>query len=101
MNHIETAQVLLDAGAHVEVRTEHDDSLVMVALNANQPAMLSLLLRHGASPNSYDADGLTPLYWAQLLKRQEMERALLAAGARPDEVRVVVRKSQPYVSGEY
>ena len=101
MNHIETAQVLLGAGANVEVRTDRDDSLVMVALNANQPAMLSLLLRNGANPNSYDADGLTPLYWAQLLKRPEMESVLLAAGSRPDELRVVVRKSQPYVSGEY
>jgi ankyrin repeat protein len=101
LNQIETVEVLLRAGADVEIRTDADESLVMVALNANQPALLSLLLRHGANPNSHDADGLTPLYWARLLKRPEMESALLAAGAKPEALRVVVRKSQPYVSGEY
>jgi ankyrin repeat protein len=77
------------------------DNLLVVAITENYPDMLSLLLDLGAYPDLADANGLSPLYWAQLLKRPDMAQRLLAAGARPDRLKQVTRASQPYTFQEF
>lgn len=100
-NRMEAARLLLRAGAGTRVRDRNGDGLLMLAIQDNHPGMLSLLLEHGMPVDEPDADGLSPLYWAEYLKRPELVRRLLAAGADPARQKVLVRRSEPYWQGEY
>jgi ankyrin repeat protein len=101
MNHLAAAATLMDAGASLKVRSRQGDGLCMVTITENFPAMLALLLKHGANPSTPDRDGLTPLYWADYLKRDELVQQLLAAGADPQVKKVVLPASVSYSFGEF
>ncbi|OQW86648.1 MAG: hypothetical protein BWK72_16305 [Rhodoferax ferrireducens] len=101
LNRMGAAQALLKAGASTRVTDRVGDNLLVVAITEDYPQMLSLLLEMGAYPDMADANGLSPLYWAQLLKRPEMERRLLAAGASAEHLKQVVRESRTYTFQEY
>jgi len=101
LNRMGAAQALLKAGASTRVTDRVGDNLLVVAITEDYPQMLSLLLEMGAYPDMADANGLSPLYWAQLLKRPEMERRLLAAGASTEHLKQVVRESRTYTFQEY
>ena len=101
MNREPAAAALLDAGASLKVHNRQGDGLVMVAIAEDFPGMLALLLKHGASPNSPDRDGLTPLYWAEYLKRDAMTQQLLAAGAHPQVKKIALPISGSYAFGEF
>lgn len=100
-NRMEAARLLLRAGASTKIRDRNGDGLLIVAVQDNHPGMLSLLLEHGMPVDEPDADGLSPLYWAEYLKRPELVRRLQAAGADPARQKVLVRRSEPYWPGEY
>jgi ankyrin repeat protein len=101
MNHLGAAATLMDAGASLKVKNRQGDGLCMVAITENFPAMLALLLKHGANPSTPDRDGLTPLYWAEYLKRDLLVQQLLAAGADPQVKRIALPSSVSYSFGEF
>jgi ankyrin repeat protein len=98
---VAAAAVLIDAGASLRVSSREGDSLCMVAISQNFPAMLGLLLQKGVSPHVPDRDGLLPLYWAEYLQREELVGLLLAAGADPQLKRVAVPASGQYTWREF
>ena len=100
---LDSARVLLEAGADVNAATPDDGSaLVLASSNGHQEVAL-LLLRESADPNATDGYGLTALHWAlqegivALFSRPsftdrfwnhpsmpELVKALLAHGADPN-----------------
>ena len=72
---------LLDGGADANVQLRDDKSLLMVAA---EPAIVALLIKHGANPNHADTSGNTPLMFASTLNETESVRALLEANADPN-----------------
>ena len=51
------------------------------AVIGNQPAIVTLLLKHGADPNQRSLDNSTPLHWACILGRAEIAAQLIDADA--------------------
>jgi ankyrin repeat protein len=101
MNRLAVAAALLDAGASLKVKNRQGDGLCMVAITENFPDMLALLLKHGSNPSTPDRDGLTPLYWADYLKRDVLVQQLLASGADPRVKKVALPASVSYSFGEF
>ena len=61
---LESARILLEAGADVNAATRNDGSaLVQATINGQEKAAL-FLLENGADPNAPDGYGLTALHWA-------------------------------------
>ena len=99
--HIESARLLLDAGADINARSaDGKDGLALAIYNGNF-AFASYLIDRGANVNQPDARGFTPLFWA--VDRRNMETApnfpwtvtddplplikqLLDAGADPNHI---------------
>ncbi len=73
--------------AKVRVLLEHGDlrptdpELRDALLHAGNPAVVELLIEHGAALDAHDRDGLTPYSRAARFKDDEMMRLLAAAGA--------------------
>jgi ankyrin repeat protein len=61
---IETAKVLLDAGADVNQTTEYGWSPLLVAANNRNYRLGAMLLERGANPSIANKGGWTPLYLA-------------------------------------
>jgi uncharacterized protein len=61
---IESAKVLLDAGANVNQTTEYGWTPLLVAANNRNYKLAALLLERGANPNIANKGGWTPLYLA-------------------------------------
>nr|WP_251140668.1 ankyrin repeat domain-containing protein [Rhodoferax sp. U11-2br] len=101
LNRLGAAQALLKAGASTRATDRMGDNLLVVCITEGYPEMLSLLLDNGADPDLADVNGLSPLYWAKLLKRSDMVQRLLAAGASPHRLKQMVRSSQPYTFQEF
>jgi ankyrin repeat protein len=80
-----TANRLLEAGADPNLRNA-DTMLtpLSIALDGTYPAMVKLLLEHGANPNDKLADGDTPLMLAARTGIAEFTQLLLEYGAEPD-----------------
>ncbi|HVK11858.1 MAG TPA: ankyrin repeat domain-containing protein, partial [Gemmataceae bacterium] len=80
----ECVQLLLDAGAAVDPRTENGKTPLMNAAQA-RPSTVKLLLAAGADPRARDEDGTAPLHWAAMGEHDDPEvvRLLLASGADP------------------
>ena len=79
---VETAQLLIDSGASVKAVTRNGGitPLIMAARNGSA-AMVGLLLKAGADPNTADATGATALMHASLSGRAEAVTLLLDQGA--------------------
>jgi ankyrin repeat protein len=61
---IESARVLLDAGADVDQTTEYGWTALLVATNNRNYKLGAMLLERGANPNIANKGGWTPLYLA-------------------------------------
>jgi ankyrin repeat protein len=101
LNRLEVAKVLIEAGANTRVLDRAGDNLLVVCINKNFPDMLAQLLQLGVKPDLRDANGLTPLYWAQHLERPAMANALRKAGANEAKQKTELVVSQPYSLGEF
>ena len=101
LNRMDAARALLKAGASTSGTDRAGDNLLVVAITENFPQMLSLLLELGVPPDLADANGLSPLYWAQLLNRQDMAERLIAGGADPGQLQQTVRASRAYTFQEF
>jgi ankyrin repeat protein len=101
LNHLGMAKVLIDAGANTRVVDRAGDNLLAVAVTEGNSEMLALLLKLGVPVDLADRNGLTALYWADHLKRPDLSRLLLNAGADPARKKTEIRVSQSYQLGEF
>ena len=60
--HLETARILLDAGASVSERTSGGNNLLHLAIMNAHYDLAALLLERGADPNTPSSERLTPLH---------------------------------------
>lgn len=67
----------------VQVTAVAGHAPLQVAAMRNRPALVSLLLEHGADANVVDEEGNTPLLYAAAFGYTEVARALLQHGADP------------------
>ena len=61
---IQTAQLLLEAGADINYVTQEDGSALVIATAAGHEEFALFLLDKGANPNVKDGWGVTPLHYA-------------------------------------
>lgn len=101
LNHLGVAKVLIEAGANTRVLDRAGDNLLAVAVTEGYAEMLALLLKLGVPADLADRNGLTALYWADYLKRPDLSRLLLDAGADPARKKTEIRVSQSYQLGEF
>jgi ankyrin repeat protein len=80
---LDSARLLLAAGAYVDVATPGGTTALVVAAHSGHGALAALLLDHGADPNAADA-GYTALHAAVLRDDLNLVKALLANGANPN-----------------
>jgi len=78
---LDTARVLLAAGANVNDRTAEDGSALVVATASGHEQLAQFLLENGANPNVADALGVTALHWAL----QEGLQGLSGSGDGPTD----------------
>lgn len=82
---VDTAAMLLDAGASVNAHFASGATALYDAALKGNGAMVSLLVRRGADLNTREtASGTTALYAAASLGREEATAILLLAGADPN-----------------
>lgn len=82
---VESARLLLAAGARVDDAAADGRSALVTAVFAGHRDVATLLLDAGADPNAAAA-GYTPLHAAALRGDSDLVRALLARGANPNAV---------------
>jgi ankyrin repeat protein len=80
---VESAQLLLDAGADANDAQPDGVSALVLAAHSGHGALAALLVEHGADPNAL-ASGYTPLHAAILRSDTSLVKALLAHGANPN-----------------
>lgn len=101
---VESARLLLEAGADVNDRAPDGASALVVAVHSDHRALSLFLLEQGANPDSAAA-GYTALHAAVLTGDQVVVEALLAHGARPDAqvtlATKVTRNGQVLMIGEH
>jgi ankyrin repeat protein len=74
---------LLDAGADVNATgTIRATALHVVVKHARDPKLVTLLLQHGANVGAKDAEGLSPLDWAERHRLTRIVRLLKAAARK-------------------
>ena len=72
----------IKAGANLNARQPNSGTTPLgEAVIGNQPAAVTLLLKHGADPNQRSLDNSTPLHWACILGRAEIAAQLIDAEA--------------------
>ena len=101
LNRLEIARLLMKQGANTQAQDRSGYGLLMVAVNENHPDMLSLLLSNGMNPNQPDSSGLTPLYWTDYLKLDDLSRRLRAAGGHAEKQATRAAVSGPIETGGY
>ncbi|MGW5366672.1 ankyrin repeat domain-containing protein [Actinopolymorpha pittospori] len=79
---LETVRLLLDAGA--TVRPQDDPAVVLAVASESPPAVLRLLLEHGADPNAVRSDGAPAIVIAAMRRHAGLIEELLAGGAEVD-----------------
>jgi len=79
----EIVQLLLDAGAHVDVRDEDDSTPLYIACRNGRSDIARLLIEAGADVNARGAGGWIPLHWACYHGYPETVHLLLDHGAEP------------------
>ncbi len=81
--HLDCAQYLLAAGARANTPAKNSSRVTPLhsAAASSHPALVKLLLKHGADPNARQEGGFTPLHAAAQNGDLESLRALLFDGA--------------------
>jgi len=82
---VETATVLVDAGAHVNATAPSGRSALVTAAHSGHGSLGVYLLEEGANPNASDA-GYTALHAAVLRSQVDLVKALLQHGADPNAI---------------
>ena len=103
-NHLSAVQVLVRAGARVVgsgSASANGVDLLNNAVRQSSVPMVEALLAGGADPNAPDADGLSPLYWAEFSRRPDVVNVLLKAGADPQRKQITLRSSRGLDPREY
>jgi ankyrin len=80
---VESARLLLDAGATIEDAAPTGTSALVLAAHSDQAGVAAFLLQRGADPNSNGA-GYTALHAAVVRGNLKVVQALLSRGANPD-----------------
>ncbi|MBI3049792.1 MAG: ankyrin repeat domain-containing protein [Acidobacteria bacterium] len=80
---LESAELLLSAGANVDAADAWGISAMVLAAHAGHRALVEFLLEQGADPNS-SAAGFAALHIAIMRRNERMAAALLARGADPN-----------------
>jgi ankyrin repeat protein len=88
---VETARILLDAGADINAAAAAGTSALVVAAHSDHGTLATFLLERGADPNAAGA-GYTALHAAVLRGNLELVNALLAHDA---DANAVVRHGSP------
>ncbi|KAK0164172.1 hypothetical protein PV328_002831 [Microctonus aethiopoides] len=83
-NHVETAEMLLNAGISRDARTKVDRTPLHMAAYEGHNEMALLLLNYGADVDSRDMLKMTPLHWAVEREHIEVIHVLLEHGANPE-----------------
>jgi len=84
LDELELADILLAAGASVDVATRHNVTPMSLAAMHGNAAMITRLLDAGADPNERSSEGHTALMLAALNGRPEAVSVLLERGADPN-----------------
>ena len=79
--HLTIAQLLIDAGADLSTRTTEKNSLLMLAVTSEKPAMVDRILATKPEIDAKNATGETALMVAAASGQQEIVEKLIAAGA--------------------
>jgi ankyrin repeat protein len=79
---LDVARVLLNSGAHPNVRDDADKTALHLAAEHGDVELVRLLLEHGADPRAADGDGQTPADYARRHNRKDALALLEAAAAR-------------------
>ena len=82
---VETATVLVDAGAHVNATAPSGRNVLVTAAHSGHGSLGIYLLEEGADPNASDA-GYAALHAAVLRSQVDLVKALLEHGADPNVV---------------
>ena len=80
---VESARLLLDAGANIEDAAPTGTSALVLAAHSDQAGVAAFLLQRGADPNS-DGAGYTAMHAAVVRGNLKVVQALLSRGAKPD-----------------
>lgn len=79
------AKLLKSNRALANARDEHGESILAHAVEHNRPAIVKLLLDHGADTTArYGNSSHTPLSWAMTVGAFDAANVLLKAGVKPD-----------------
>ena len=83
---IELAQIIIDAGANLEITGPSSVPLLSAAvnyqaMNGNSTKIIELLIASGANVNSADKDNYTPIMYAARVSDANVVKLLLDAGA--------------------
>jgi ankyrin repeat protein len=78
---LESARVLIAAGAKVNESAPEDGTALVIATASGHEKVAEFLLENGADPNASDVHGATPLHWAL----QEGLRAIVAGRTGPTD----------------
>jgi ankyrin repeat protein len=81
--HIESAKLLLAAGANIDDAAPNGASPLVIAVHSGQSELAAFLLQHGADPNAAGA-GYTALHAAILRGDLDLLKKLLSHGADPN-----------------
>ena len=93
---LETIQILIDAGIHIDGQNEKGFSIVHVAVSNKNKDLLILLIKNGAKLNIVDYSGkITPLMIASNEGYKEMFEILTANGAIVDEISLRLHEFDP------
>lgn len=80
-DHTKTIQLLVSAGADVNIRGEHDSTALHSAALYGQNQIVRLLIQAGADVHTVTRNGSTPLHQAASNGNGETVRTLITAGA--------------------
>ena len=80
----EIVELLLDAGASVDVRNKNESTPLYAAIEGGYQSIVAFLLQQGANPNVEDNEGLTPLFYAIDKAQEAIAILLLKQGANPN-----------------
>lgn len=78
---VDAAEILIVAGARLDVRDDSGRTLLHEAACGNHPQAVELLLHHGLDPNARDKDDRTPLHEAVKARDPRVAWLLHQAGA--------------------
>ncbi|KAK0626170.1 hypothetical protein B0T14DRAFT_423288, partial [Immersiella caudata] len=91
-----TLQILLDAGATVDIKDDDSQTPLSWAAENGHEAVVRVLLDAGATVDIKDGYGRTPLWWAAGKGHEAVVRVLLDAGATVDTLAVSTCLTMPH-----